>query len=505
MGRPSPAYYDALLLEKCKLMLEKAMAKPLPGAARRSAPWDAATSSYRPSTTYEQFVEALDPEWTINVAAFEAIVRETTERLHPSRRGLSAATATITRAHMRDNIRRTRPETIVRARTAQTRRPADDPGASDPDDGVGDEHMPDSIDLIRHSRRLQMMTHHHATDDLFMSSALETSPPLSDGGIELFFPPPSTQDQRDTTETTGQDWRATPPDELLSVDLDTTAARSHVLPIQDSVWPGDHSSQLQDLFQFAFRWAHEFGFTGRDTASTDVLQVMLVCLNMHGLFPQNYSLEEIRALERDIERRHLQPFVDSLPTTYIPRASSPRPSGAQLLEAASAAMQQMASHSSDFHPTRYHNSETVLPDSLIAARVNRILTPLRQARTSSDDDSIMWTTPAAAAFGAPVRFRYVRQRVTRSGSSSLSDNERSRATTSLSTPASATPLSSLARSPAHSGPCDHDHTHGERECHAAPVELRLTSADIAEAAALSRRRIAPLPTSTRSAARSRRA
>ncbi|KAK4052091.1 hypothetical protein OIV83_002385 [Microbotryomycetes sp. JL201] len=472
MGRPSPAYYDNLLLEKCKMMIHTAMSKPHP-SGRRHMPWQPA--SQRRTMSYERFVEALDPEWSINVAAFEAIVRETTERLHPTRRGYPA---TMTGA------RTTRQLTSERsARTGAAPESAPRVGQRSWTSTDGD--MPDTIDMIRHSRRLQMMR--DATDDEFVPARPLAASPRHFDDIEVFFPSLTTEDETEPEEDSApqaapvQGSRSpTPLDELVGIDLEPLNAPTALLS------SGDRRTRLLDLCSVVGIWADLYGVDELSTIPSDTLPSLQACLNSRGLFPQRFSRQDLEAVSLLLDH----PDADDARFSFATDHGS-RPIQRRSIEAGIAALQEMLEHA---------NRESVrtnraLEDHDMLERLDFILgghavdrTSRRVATRSQPGDSPQ-----------PLE-RRVRQRISGSERSSTA-RDQSVASTGLSTTMSGTPASSLARSPTHSGPFEPD----GHECHSPPVAPRLTSAAIAEAAALSRRRIAPLRSLTRAATHLRRA
>ncbi|GAA5902533.1 hypothetical protein JCM8208_006914 [Rhodotorula glutinis] len=129
MGQLSPAAYDALLLEKVKLLLQAAMQSP-----RRRGP----------ASTYEHFVESLDIRDEASLRAFEVLLYETTTRrprkVRRTDAGPVASTSTAS-ATIQPRLRRLRRAVSSSSDDQMDPSPASRLFASQSDTDSDDEHL----------------------------------------------------------------------------------------------------------------------------------------------------------------------------------------------------------------------------------------------------------------------------------------------------------------------------------------------------------------------------
>ncbi|GAA5955121.1 hypothetical protein JCM21900_001617 [Sporobolomyces salmonicolor] len=277
MGIWSPAAFDALFLEKCKLLLEAALRNP----RRRGGP-----------TSFEEFVVGLDVHDQSSLRAFEVLLQETTMR-RPRKPAASTSNSTAgsTASPSASTSRRTRDDedivTLLRHRH--------EPLISFPNDSSDDSSDDSVLDLRpppRGSSRLRPTgvpadSHReHGTDDASPSTQLrqrevddlfgllEPLPSFSQVLADLSSSTPTSQSSSSSISTAGSSFRPASSSSSAFPDL----------PTFEELW----TILLDDPFP---------------SASVTSFSSFLDCLNVTSLFNTPLRSPDMNALLADLTVR----------------------------------------------------------------------------------------------------------------------------------------------------------------------------------------------------------
>ncbi|KAK4050565.1 hypothetical protein OIO90_005032 [Microbotryomycetes sp. JL221] len=528
MGQPSPAWYDEQLLIKCKQLLEAAMRPEQQAQSHRRHNRRNTGASV---ISFERFVEALDPEWSINVAAFEAIVHETIVRLDSKKRSSTNAASRVQQRSQQqtphDNSTILPNGSHTRARRDQASLSAFAPTPRTSVEDSLDHIQPGSREAARHWHSQTARNTASTSESSSSGSAANDTWLVNESGIDdvlddqrtaalmdlaparpiavpswLRSPEPSTTMTRPTADRLAWTTRRRRPsdDQLVSVEIvqpdgsvvalpsSTTSANSTLL----SEPPATGSSRLSELVTCIQVWDTLFDQVFPGSTVTNFSQ-LVAHINASGRLPHRFLADdynafviELRELDQDLARR-----VERATSTPVTQTAAPRTvatSGNNLRQIIGSEPSEWESYAAAVRGRS--RAQVQAEQGLTYAQSSRLRNNLLQRLGAPGNRTDSDRVPSRSARGRMNELEDA-------ASGSVSDAEDSTNVTTRA--ATETPSSSIARSPVQEG-IDSASFECVGVLPAASnegLDRPATSADIAEAAARVRRRIAPLPRSSR--------